>query len=262
MTDAATPAPISDALAARVFDALPVPMMVHDSEPMICAVNLATCRVLGAEDDSILRGRSVTEIVHPDGLTAGEQRRDLLFARNQRFTSLTVKLRTVSGATFYVEGMACGFVIGETPYALVAGVTPHGELGAGPGVIAGPTNFEPGTTPQAAALHALPLPVCVHDAERIVYANEATLRAVGIHSLADVVGRPVTDLTHDDTRRAERERRAVLLAQDTVLDRVEAKGVAADGSAIYSTCRAASFLHEGQRLVVWVITELEHGPAR
>ncbi|TLM98662.1 MAG: PAS domain-containing protein, partial [Actinobacteria bacterium] len=135
--------------------------------------------------------------------------------------------------------------------------TPRGELAAGPGVIESPMEFQPDTSLEAAALHSLPMPIYVHDEERIVYANSAVLRVLGARDLASVIGQPIADLTHDDTRAAERERRAMLLAHDTVLDHVDAKGVASDGQTVYYTCRAASFQHEGRRLVTWVATGVE-----
>ena len=82
---------------ARVFEALPDPMLLHD-EHHILAANAACRHLLGATSSEAIVGLPVESIVHPDGHAAGEARRSLIaHGRFDELNGVAVKLVRLDG---------------------------------------------------------------------------------------------------------------------------------------------------------------------
>ena len=87
-------------LYEAALDALERPVLIHDRDTILYA-NPATRGILHAGETPLV-GRSITDIVHPDGRAAGDQRRGLVLDSGQQLDRLPVKLRALDGATLYV----------------------------------------------------------------------------------------------------------------------------------------------------------------
>jgi PAS domain S-box-containing protein len=84
----------------------------------------------------------------------------------------------------------------------------------------------------AAAVHVMPLPLLVSDYETVLFTNDHGRRMLRASSVPDVVGRPVTDWVHADTRAAMAERRPLVLEVEQRLSHVPVKLVGADGAPV------------------------------
>jgi len=107
-------------LQEAALDALPHPVMVHDKSTVLY-VNPAACRVFRASDASQLVGRPISDLVHPDGRPAGEERRRMVIDDGTTFTSLRVKLLAIDGTVVYASGHGQRITYNGTPAILVTG---------------------------------------------------------------------------------------------------------------------------------------------
>lgn len=88
-------------LHEAALDALPTAIMIHDHDCVLYA-NRAALGILGAVDHAQVVGRSVSDIVHPDGAEAGEARRAMVMERGHVVTNIPLKLVGVDGTVRYV----------------------------------------------------------------------------------------------------------------------------------------------------------------
>jgi PAS domain S-box-containing protein len=250
-------------LHCAVLDALPVEVLVHDRTTILFA-NIAAQAAFGATSAEELEGLPITRVVHPDGIAAGNQRRELLFERGQCFTTIKVKLRTLRGDTFYVDGMACRITIGDDDYALILQASFGGTgLPASGGFISSASSFPEGTPLALATLESLPLPVVAHDATHIVYINEATQRAFRAESRDELVGRAMCDVLHPDGREAGMERRRLLFEKGYAFSQISAKTIACDGTTLYTIASGGAVTAEdGNRMGFCSIHSVDAEPGR
>jgi len=100
------PAPISG--PAGVFEAalevLPEPVLIHDAD-RILFVNAAARRFLRAESPTDLVGRPIQTIVHPDGYSAGVERRRILNDTGTPLAETPIKLVALDGTALYARGV-------------------------------------------------------------------------------------------------------------------------------------------------------------
>jgi PAS domain S-box-containing protein len=251
------------ALFESVVEALPLEVLVHD-ESVVVLANAAARAALLAESPQDILGVSVTRFVHPDGLAAGNQRRSLLLEQGQCFGTVSVKLRTLTGETFYTQVMACRIAIGGERRALVAQASFGGTgLPQAGGFVSGSSAFHEGTPLAVAVVESLPLPIVLHDATTIVYVNEAATRAFRATSAEDLVSRPMCDVLHPDGREAGMERRRLLFEKGYAFSEVSAKTLACDGTVLYTIASGGAVTaSDGSRMGFCSIHSIDSEPGR
>lgn len=112
------------ALVAGLFDALPLPILIHD-ETLILAANAATLQLLGASSAEEVVGRPVDTIVHPDGVEAGRARRRLASEFGvKRFMGVPVKLLRFDGSDVRLEVDATTLAAGDRSVVVVTPSAP------------------------------------------------------------------------------------------------------------------------------------------
>lgn len=95
-----TPArPVS--LHEAALEELPTAVLIHDHSCVLYA-NRAALDTLGAVEHAQVVGRSVRDIVHPDGVEAGEARRAMVMERGHVVENIPLKLVGVDGMVRYV----------------------------------------------------------------------------------------------------------------------------------------------------------------
>ncbi len=252
-----------DSIDAAVLDSLPVEILVHDPQRLVYANN-AALRVFEAADRTELVGQPITRVVHPDGISAGNQRRTLLFKQGQCFPRVGVKLLTLTGKTFYADGMARRLSVGDDDLALVMQSKFGGTgLPKNGGFVSSHAAYPHGTPLEQAILDALPMPVVVHDATHIVYVNEAAAYAFRADSSDSLVGMPMCDLLHPDGRDASVERRRLLFEMGYAFSGVNAKTRACDGTVMYATTSGGVVdTKDGKRIGYCSIQALGTQPGR
>ena len=90
-------------LFVAALEAIPEAILLHDAE-RILFVNSEARRVLRADPPENLVGRPIQTIVHPDGYTAGTQRRKVLLDHGQQLRDLPIKLIALDGTVLYATG--------------------------------------------------------------------------------------------------------------------------------------------------------------
>jgi len=96
------PAPISrpSGIFEAALEVLPEPILIHDAE-RILFVNAAARRHLRATSSEDLVGRPIQTIVHPDGYSAGVERRRIVLEHGTHISALPIKLIALDGTTLY-----------------------------------------------------------------------------------------------------------------------------------------------------------------
>lgn len=87
-------------LHEAALEALPTAILIHDHHCVLFA-NRAALDVLGAVERAQVVGRSVTDIVHPDGAEAGAARRAMVMERGHVARDTPLKLLGVDGVVRY-----------------------------------------------------------------------------------------------------------------------------------------------------------------
>lgn len=242
-------------LQEAVFDALPLPLFVHTPETILAA-NALSREMLQAPTADALHGRPLMDIVHPDGREAGEQRRALLFERDQRFAGVRVKLVTLSGVPLALTVTATSFSVGNDRIAVVAACDVESLPELAPGIVSVSPRFDADTPLVEAVLSALPFPIMVASSAEITYVNDATcsaLRATGPHEL---LGRPVQETLHPDAMETLMTQMALTMEQGIRFDGVRAKSIALDGSVVTTIGRTGGMRYDGAGMGIWVATRL------
>lgn len=86
------------------LEVFPEPLLIHDAE-RILFVNAAARRVFRAERAENLVGRPIQTVVHPDGYSAGVERRRILLEHGTYLPALPVKLVALDGTILYATGV-------------------------------------------------------------------------------------------------------------------------------------------------------------
>ena len=86
-------------MLASAYDVTPHASIVTDGCVVLFA-NAEARRLFRCEDRSQVEGRSVLEIVHPDGHHSMKLRAEILLNASQRLRGLPVKLVALDGSTF------------------------------------------------------------------------------------------------------------------------------------------------------------------
>ncbi len=92
-----------------------------------------------------------------------------------------------------------------------------------------------------------PEPLAVHDGDRFIYVNPAAVRMFGAASAQDLVGQPILDRIHPDSRDLVRERLRVSVEQVDHLPMNEQKLLRLDGSTIDAEVQRMQITYDGAR---------------
>lgn len=246
---------LSPTMLQAILDGLPIDVLVHDRSSIIYA-NRGTARTLGYDHPHDLAGLPVSAIVHPESRDAGIQRRAVLFATGQHFPSVGIKLRRRDETSVTAEVMARSFRVGDETLAVVArGV--FGGTAVDVGTLVSGTPEYPEDTPFVrAVLDSLPMPVIAHDTQVLVYVNDAAAKGIGLPSSAELIGRPLSAVTHPDDLEASRERQRAMVAAGLRFNRIQAKVQTGDGTPVYAICSGDVISAGSSPLVCWVIEEM------
>ncbi len=246
---------LSPTVLQAILDELPIDVLVHDRSSIIYA-NRGTARTLGYDHPHDLAGLPVSAIVHPESRDAGMQRRAVLFATGQHFPSVDIKLRRHDETSMAAEVMARSFRIGDETLAVVArGVFGGTAVDAGT-LVSGTPEYPEDTPLVRAILDSLPMPVIAHDTQVFAYANDAAAKGIGLPSRSELIGRPLSELTHPDDLEASRERQRAMVAAGLHFNRIQAKVQTSDGTPVYTICSGGVIAAGASSMVCWVIEEM------
>ncbi len=98
--------------------------------------------------------------------------------------------------------------------------------------------------------------IVMHRAGKILFANRAAARAAGVEDPDEMVGRPVLDLVHPDSR--ELVRRRMALAGDTpeILPPIEEKFVGRDDKVFYGEAIGQRVTFDGQPVILTTVHDI------
>ena len=104
MTDTSGKRVSPPSIFEAALEVLPEPVLIHDIE-RILFVNAAARRHLRAMSSEDLVGRPIQTIVHPDGYSAGVERRRILNDTGKPLSATPIKLVALDGTTLYARGV-------------------------------------------------------------------------------------------------------------------------------------------------------------
>ena len=94
-------------------------------------------------------------------------------------------------------------------------------------------------------VESLPVPLAVHRDGRVLYVNPATLRLFGATTAADLVGQPILDLIHPDSRSSVQARLESLAATGGATPLTHVRFRRFDGTAVEVEVRSVTIPYEG-----------------
>lgn len=241
-------------LHAAVFDALPLPALVHGHDT-IKAANAGAHHLLDAETGDGLVGRPITDIIHPDARAAGAQRRSLLLDQGKAFVGLPLKLRTTTGAERHVVAVAVRFEYGTAYHALVIATPLESAFQVHPPTVT-PARSPDATNPYEAALCALPLPLVVVAERKIAFINPAACGLLGHDCTEDLLGTEALDVLHPEARAAMEERVESLLGVGTDGLAIPLKTMRRDGASDKVNALAFALRHDEMDFFAFVVTRV------
>jgi PAS domain S-box-containing protein len=98
--------------------------------------------------------------------------------------------------------------------------------------------------------------IAVYTDGRIVFVNRAAITLLGAKSPSEVIGKPVVEVIHPDSRRMAEERINLMLSRGEELPLVEEKFVRLDGTPIDVDIAACSFIYEGKKAIQVVVRNI------
>lgn len=101
-----------------------------------------------------------------------------------------------------------------------------------------------------------PNAIVVHCEGRIVFANTAAVRLAGGQRATDLVGRPLLELVHEDSRELAIERVRMMMQEGKSADRAEERFLRLDGSAIDVEVRAGPIMFLGKPSIQVIIDDV------
>lgn len=243
-------------LSAAIFDALPIPALVHD-ERMLLASNAAAREIFCASCSADLEGLPITALVHPDGREAGELRRQLLLKHGQRFEGTPVKLVRLTGEPFVATGTGVTFTLGTAPIAIVAACTTASCTGSASGVNVPPPTYPADMPLLDAVLDSFPLPIAAVCDGDVAYANRALTMMMRARHPEELVGHPLSTFMHADSVASVTEQVRLTVENGVALRMSTCKIVALDGSPLVVRGNTARVVHDGKTYGLSVTTHLD-----
>lgn len=243
---------LGTSLSEAVFEALPIPTLIHGRET-IGAANASALRLLDAGLKEGLIGMPVADIVHPDARAAGEQRRSLLLEQGKAFVGLPLKLCTCTGEERHVVAGAVRFGFEGAHHALVFTTPLEAPFQVRPPSVM-PSRSRDATTLFEAALSALPLPLLVVHDRKIAFINATACGLLGHECTDDLIGTEALDVLHPQARQAMEERVGSLLNVGAHGIAIPLKTMGRDGSSVKVDALAFALQHDGRNHFAFVIT--------
>jgi PAS domain S-box-containing protein len=102
----------------------------------------------------------------------------------------------------------------------------------------------------------LPDAVAVHSGGKIVFVNSAAVKLMGAQTPADLIGRPVMDFVHPDSRAVVAQRVKIMMETGQAVPLIEEKFLKLDGTPIAVEVAAVRLSYEGQPAVQVVIRDI------
>jgi PAS domain S-box-containing protein len=103
---------------------------------------------------------------------------------------------------------------------------------------------------------SLPLPVAIHVSGTFVYINPAAMQLVGVGDATEVIGRPVLEFVHPDSRVVVIQRMAAAMTSSEPLPPIEERFVRTDGQPLSVEVTAVPLEFEGQRASMVLIRDV------
>lgn len=217
-----------DLLCATALEAVQRAIVITDLDTHLFASAQARSFLRMERPEQIV-GRPVDEVVHPVARDAARERRHVMLASKRGLSGYKVKLVGGDGSDV------------ETPIAARALSSDSGSALmfdlAGEQVDSYDAVAVQRLTVIQAAAEVLPVPIVIHDPERMVFLNAAARQLVQA-SVEQTEGVPFTDFVHPDALEAGRHRRSLVWRDGLVIHDIPLKLVATDGRPV-RTCTDA-----------------------
>lgn len=107
-----------------------------------------------------------------------------------------------------------------------------------------------------ALVEALPIGICVHDGERIMFANEALRTLLLAPTIQDVLNVPFDRVIHPDDLHHRAGRVRSVLAEGMTAEPIEVRVIAADGRAIEVEICCMPLQYGGRRMIQTTVADL------
>ncbi|MBI4731727.1 MAG: GAF domain-containing protein [Chloroflexi bacterium] len=101
-----------------------------------------------------------------------------------------------------------------------------------------------------------PEAIAIHSEGRLVFANPAAMKLIGAQSAEDVIGMPIANFVHPDSRELAARRIKEALAQQKALPAAEEKFIKLDGSVIDVEVATMPFPYQGKAALQVLIREI------
>jgi len=221
-----------------LFDGNPLPMWIYDFETLqFLGVNEAATRTYGYTKDEFLRMR-ITDIRPAEDLPLMHAR---LAELRDRSAPKLFRHRKKDGTTFFVEITSYEFVTGGRRARLVISVD----------VTERERNeqlLRESEERYRSLVELSPDAIMLHADRRFIFLNQAALELLGAESADDLIGTPVIDRVHPDSRQQVASRLRTLDEGNDV-PMIEEKFLRLDGSAVEVEVAAIAFLFNGMPAV-------------
>jgi diguanylate cyclase (GGDEF)-like protein/PAS domain S-box-containing protein len=228
-----------------LFDGNPLPMWVYDFETLqFLAVNEAATRTYGYSKEEFLR-MHIADIRPAEDLPLMHAR---LSDLRDRTAPTMFRHRKKDGTTFYVEVTSYEFVTGGRRARLVISVDVTERQRAEQLVRESEERYRSlvELSPDAIMLHA--------DGE-FIFLNSAAVELLGAESADDLIGTPVIERVHPDSRSTVAARIRAL-NDGAEVPMIEEKFVRLDGSAVEVEVAAIGFVFNGKAAVQVVARDI------
>lgn len=98
--------------------------------------------------------------------------------------------------------------------------------------------------------------VLMHSGGKIVFVNPAVLEMAGANSVSDLLGKPILDLVHPDSREAVKKRIGAMMTTRQTAPMIEERILRMDGSVLDAEVQATYIEYDGQPSVMVVARDI------
>jgi len=228
-----------------LFDGNPLPMWIYDFETLrFLAVNDAAVRTYGYSKDEFLRMR-ITDIRPAEELPRMHAR---LTELRERTAPTLFRHRKKDGSSFYAEVTSYEFVTGGRRARLVISVDVTERQRAEQLVRESEERYR-------SLVELSPDAIMLHADRRFIFLNNAAVELLGAESADDLIGTPIIDRVHPDSR-ANVAARLRTLDEGRDVPMIEEKFVRLDGSVVEVEVAAIAFVFNGKPAVQVVARDI------
>jgi diguanylate cyclase (GGDEF)-like protein/PAS domain S-box-containing protein len=221
-----------------LFDGNPLPMWIYDFETLhFLAVNEAATRTYGYSKEEFLRMR-ITDIRPAEDLPAMHAR---LAELRDRSAPRLFRHRKKDGSTFYADVTSYEFVTAGRRARLVISVDVTERQRAEQLLRESEERYR-------SLVELSPDAIMLHADRRFIFLNRAAVELLGAESADDLIGTPVIERVHPDSRPIVSARLHTLDEGEDV-PMVEEKFLRLDGSVVEVQVAAIGFLFNGRPAV-------------